>query len=809
MRFADVIVSINHKDVDKVFQYSVPAEMAAEYPLQGRRVLVPFGNGNKLIEGAVIGLSETASYDEKRIKPLVSFLDDFPIFTPVTVELAKWMKIKYYTTLSDALSCIMPSGIAMKNAFIAVPADIEPQNLKGKQKEVYAYIRNNRNVAERELKEQFGDDVSKILKPLCEKGLITLKQTHTVKDYALRIKYVYTNGTATENGANVTEKQAEILSLIADSPMALSDLKAYLRISDSPIKTLEKNGFIRIETVEARRSVVHSPLKEGCPKGGVVVHTPEQAAAVGTLIAALDAPVKNPFLIHGVTGSGKTEIYMTLIEEAVKRGGQAIMLVPEISLTPQAVETFTARFGDNVTVTHSRLSLGERFDQWKKAIDGQVNVIIGPRSAVFTPFSNLKVIIIDEEHENTYKSETSPKYYIKEVAEKLSEITGCMVVMGSATPSVSTYYETQTNRITLIKLNERVNKTPPDIEIVDMRSELALGNRSVFSIGLKAAIEENLGNKMQSILFLNRRGHSTFVSCRSCGYVMECENCCVNYTYHIYSNKLLCHYCNKHEQHPENCPVCNSKYIRFFGAGTQKIEEELKNTFPSANILRMDMDTTSTKNAHARIITAFAEGKADILVGTQMIAKGLNFPNVSLVGIIAADTALNAGDFRCAETAYQLITQVSGRAGRASARGKAYIQTYCPEHYSIKYAKNNDYESFYKHEIAIRKQMCYPPFSHIFMLLFTGTDERKVITTLNKLLGIMQAYNKKQQFEMLGPAPAVVSKINRNYRWKLLVKCVDEDKIKGFVLYCMDKLRKSEDMDGITCNLTLNPTMIN
>jgi len=586
MIYADVIVSIRHRDVDRIFQYSVPPEIT---PLLGARVLVPFGGGNRRCEGAIIGLSETPQIAVNRIKPIIALLDDFPIFSQVTIELAKWMKDKYYTTLSDVLSCIMPSGIAMKNAFAASVTSIEATGLKGKQKEVYAYIKNNRSVVERELKEQFGETANSTLKALNEKGLVNMEQTHKVKDLTLRIKYVYLNdGRDDFEELSVpilekNDKQASVLKLLSEGSMALGDVKEYLKISDSPIKTLEKAGLLRIETVETRRNVVEI---SDCKAKALLlpILTDEQQMAVTELIDALDAPKKKPFLIHGVTGSGKTEVYMRIIEEAIQRGGQAIMLVPEISLTPQAVATFSARFGDKVTVTHSRLSLGERFDQWKKARDGQVSVIIGPRSAIFTPFDKLKVIIIDEEHENTYKSETSPKYYIKEVAEQLSKLTGCLVVMGSATPSVSTYYEAQTGKLGLIKMNERVNKALPAIEVVDMRHELALGNRSIFSGVLMAALEQNLKDEKQTILFLNRRGHSTFVSCRACGYVMECDNCCVNYTYHAYSGKLICHYCNKHERHPENCPICGSKYIRFFGAGTQKIEEEIKALLPNANV---------------------------------------------------------------------------------------------------------------------------------------------------------------------------------------------------------------------------------
>lgn len=748
-KYADVIISINHKDVDRIFQYAVPDELEAAVTL-GMRVLVPFGGGNKRYEGYVIGLADDTQYPKDKIKAVLAILDGFPVFTDAMLQLAKWMKEKYYTTLADCLQCIMPTGIALKN-----------------------------NIA--------------------------------VKDFTIRKKYAYIN----EQKDNFEQLVREIISknnqqsrvlelLMQENGLLLNEIKMSLGISSSPISTLEKNGFIRIEEVETRRDVIDRNISAQ-PE---IVLNGEQEQAVAHLKDMLYDEHKKPVLIHGVTGSGKTEIYMQLIEEVMKNGKQAIMLVPEIALTPQAIEVFTNRFAQNVTVTHSRLSLGERFDQWKKALDGQVSVMIGPRSAIFTPFKNLGIIIIDEEHENTYKSETSPKYYVKEVAEKLGEITGALVVLGSATPSVSTYYEAQTGRLSLCVLKERVNKQLPEIEVVDMRYELAMGNRSIFSTALYAAIAQNLKLNQQTILFMNRRGHSTFVSCRACGYVMGCEQCSVNYTYHFYNDKLMCHYCGHEEESPENCPICGSKHIRFFGAGTQKIEEEIKAAFPAAVAIRMDMDTTGRKNSHASIIKQFADGRANILIGTQMIAKGLNFPNVSLVGIIAADTALNTGDFRSAETAYQLITQVSGRAGRAQILGKVFIQTYNPEHYSIIYAKDNNYEKFYEHEISIRRQMCYPPFSNIFVFLFTGTDEKKIIKALHKLLEIMKFYNRKGLFEMLGPAPCIVSKIKKNYRWKLLVKCADEGKIKSFAFYCMDKLTQSEDTSGISFNLTLNPKMI-
>ena len=808
---AEIVVSIKSKQVDKPFHYAVPPALRDLVQI-GMRALVPFGGGNRLQEGYIIGLTDTTDTPPEKLKSIGELPDVFPLFSANMLALAQWMREKYYTTLSDCLRCIMPAGIALRNKFAAVlEPDAEGAALKGKAKTVFDYLAAHGGiVAQRELEEQFGAGVTRILQGLQNESLLVLKQDYELKDYALRVQYAFLNDenpeleTLLEQALAKQDKQAFVLMAILDkNGMAVSDLKTYLHISASPIKTLERNGLIRVETVERLRRVTREAKKENA-----IVHTAEQSAAIASIFSMLDTPEKKPVLIQGVTGSGKTEIYMQLIERVLARGMQAIMLVPEISLTPQTIEVFTNRFGDAVTFTHSRLSLGERFDQWKKARDGRVSVMIGPRSAIFTPFANLGAIVIDEEHESTYKSEITPKYDVKDVAQALSRLTGCLVVMGSATPDVGSYYHATTGDYGLITLRERVNRRMPDIHIADMRFELADGNRSVFSNALKEAIAENLRAKEQTILFLNRRGHSTFVSCRQCGYVLACDACSINYTYHIYTGKLLCHYCGKQERSPENCPICGSKHIRFFGVGTQKVEEEIQNLFPEARTLRMDLDTTSRKNSHESIINAFAAKQADILIGTQMIAKGLNFPGVSLVGIIAADVALNAGDYRAAETAYQLITQVSGRAGRAALPGRVLIQTYNPEHYSIAYAKDQDYAQFYAHEIALREEMQYPPFTHLAVLLLTGTDERKLILTLNGLLDIMKHYNRKQLFEMLGPAPAVISKIKNTYRWKLLVKGLDEALLKQFVFYCMEKSRAHMDMSGIAVNLSIDPSMI-
>lgn len=740
MKFAEVIISITHRSVDRIFSYIVPEELN-DILCVGMRVLIPFGKGNKTYEGYVIGFSDSTDVPFDKLKSIISVMDKYPMFSENTIMLAKFMKEKYYTTLSECLQCIMPSVAKDKT-----------------QRFVYL----NRK------KEDFDE--------LFEKCVAKNNLQSKVLNFLLEF-----------DGASINE------------------IKMLLEINSSPVSALEKKGLVQIYDREIKREVLDfSYVKKSNP----FIPTDEQKYAIDFIKQRFYSKDKKPILIHGVTGSGKTEIYLQIIAEVLKNGKQAIVLVPEISLTPQTVNRFMSRFGKKVSVTHSRLSVGERFDQWKKAREGEISIMIGPRSAVFTPFSNLGIIIIDEEHEHTYKSETTPKYDAREIACEIGRICGSLTVLGSATPDISTYYKTQTGEFELVSIKNRVNNSFPEVNVIDMRHELESGNKSIFSNALLNAVEDNLLNGRQTILFLNRRGYSTFVSCRKCGYVMECKDCNVNYTYHLSQDKLICHYCGKTVQNPKTCPQCGSQYIKYFGAGTQKIEEETKKMFPEARVLRMDMDTTSGKHGHENILKKFASGEADILIGTQMIAKGLDFPNVSVVGVIAADMSLNSGDFKCAENTFQMLTQVSGRAGRASIKGKVFIQTYNPEHYSIEFAKSNDYEAFYNHEIMVRNQMNYPPFTNIFFIMFTSPDEKKVIKALFKLLDIMIKFNKNNQFEHIGPSPAVVSKIKNQYRWKLIVKGKLERNLKNYVLYCLDRLRECDDLGNINVNITLNPVYI-
>lgn len=479
----------------------------------------------------------------------------------------------------------------------------------------------------------------------------------------------------------------------------------------------------------------------------------------------------NLFLLKGVTGSGKTEVYMRMVEDALNKGKSAIVLVPEISLTPQMIERFKGRFGKDVALFHSKLSDGERFDEWFRVKSGKAKLVIGARSAIFLPVKNLGLIIIDEEHENTYKSDQNPKYQTKEVAEFLSNQKGCKVVLGTATPTIETFYRALIGELKLLELNSRVDdKGMPPMKVVDMRNELKSGNASLFSRELFNEIKEKLSKKEQIILFLNRRGFSTFVSCRSCGYVFKCEECDISMTYHR-NGLLVCHYCGKTKSTPKKCPKCDSKYVKFFGAGTQRVEEEVKKYFKEAKVLRMDVDTTRSKDSYENIYNTFKDGKADILIGTQMISKGLDFKNVTLVGILAADMSINIPDYRASERTFQIITQVAGRAGRGEKQGNVIIQTYTPDHYSLKYAINYDYEGFYEREFTVRALMKYPPFGKILLINAISKKEDLLKQFMHKISnGIKLLVEKEKDIDVLGPIPCLIAKVKENYRWQIVIK---------------------------------------
>lgn len=795
--YAQVIIDANHAEVDRVFDYRVPAQWE-EAVCVGLRVMVPFGQRNTKREGYVIALTETTEVPAGKIKEIVEILDEGrPILTPPILELAKWMKKEYFCTLNQCLQAVMPAGIRTKSVWY-VELTEQTAELSEKEQQVADVLTEQGGAAPlRELEQVFGNRTEYILRCLQEKKVVRLRQKTTRSTYKKEKRYV----SLTENEellAEAREKAAKdkrlagqlrVFSAICPGEsISVEELKEKASVTDSPIHTLLQKGVLVERRRQEKRDVFqledYTPTQPFYP-------TPEQAQALALLREEEQKEGKRPILLHGVTGSGKTEIYMQLIEHVVMEGKQAIVLVPEISLTPQIMERFISRFGKRVSVTHSRLSLGERLDQWRKARDGEISIIIGPRSALFMPFSNLGVIVMDECHESSYISDVTPKYHTREVARKLSELTGALLVMGSATPDIDSYHRAVTGEFLLLQLKERTKGSRlPEVFVTDMRKELEEGNRSAFGLPLQQAIRENLEKGQQTMLFLNRRGYSTFVSCRKCGEVLTCPSCNVSYTYHASDKALVCHYCGKEVPVPKTCPSCGSHYIRYFGTGTQKIEEETRRLFPEASVLRMDADTTTGKNGHARILELFGKGKADILIGTQMIAKGHDFPNVTLVGILAADLSLNLGTYQAAENCFQLITQAAGRAGRGELPGQVFIQTYQPENHAIRMAAAQDYEGFYQEEILLRQAMEYPPFSHIFSVLITGEMEQEVILAAQRLGAFMNHYAERAGCTVVGPAPAPLPKFRGEFRWQIFAKGTDAERLKAFVLYTVEQTKK-------------------
>ena len=574
-------------------------------------------------------------------------------------------------------------------------------------------------------------------------------------------------------------KQSAILKYLLDNQENLTATELSRRVDTSPgtVRRLIDKGLVTAQKKEVKRRPYSKEVKSSTKLNP----TTAQKKAIDKINYASQQKEKEVFLLKGITGSGKTEVYLQTISDTLKQGGEAIVLVPEISLTPQTVERFRARFGDQIAVLHSQLSTGERFDEWRRIKEGGAKVVIGARSAIFAPLDSLELIIIDEEHESTYKQEDNPKYHARKVACKRAELNNAVVVLGSATPDLTSYYKALNKDYKLLELPNRINgKKLPKVEVVDMREELKAGNKKMFSRDLQQELDYCLENNEQAIIFLNRRGFSTFVQCRECGHVMECENCDVSLTYHTNPPSLQCHYCNYKLKVPDICPDCESRYIKYFGVGTQKVEQGLNELYPEANVVRVDRDTMTKKGAYRKLFNKFKSGAIDILVGTQMLAKGHDFRNVTLVGVVAADITLNLPDFRASENTFQLLTQVAGRTGRGSEQGKVIIQSYTPEHYSIDLAKEHNYKEFYQQEIKTREEMFYPPFANLITILIKGEIEDKVIKTANYLGEIIRERLSKEDTSImiLGPAKAPLAKIKGNYRWQLILKGEVDSELK-------------------------------
>lgn len=740
MKFANIIVDISLEKLDRTFQYRVPEELQGILK-EGMQVRIPFGNGGRTLTGYVLELTDTCEWDEEKLKPILGLAEKGIRLEGQLIALAAWMRRTYGSTMNQALKKVLPVKKSVQE--------------KISRKVRLAVTKEEAEAALAEMERKHQTARVRIIKAL-------LEQTGQDMDYA------------------AAQKE---LGLTAATARKLMEL-----------------GIIRIES----DTIFRNPVRPSEVQAHPFTLYPAQQAIVEDVAARAAAGDLRPSLIHGVTGSGKTEVYMELIAAVLEQGKEAVVLIPEIALTFQTVLRFYRRFGDQVSIIHSKLSAGERYDQFERARRGEVKVMIGPRSALFTPFPRLGVIVIDEEHEGSYKSENAPRYHAREAAIERARMCGAFVVLGSATPSVDSYERTKEGLYRLYELPFRVeNRAMPETEVVDLREELRMGNRSIFSARLKELMEDRLRKGEQIMLFLNRRGYAGFVSCRACGHVIKCPHCDVSLSLH-HGGRMVCHYCGYQTVQPKKCPSCGSAYIGAFRAGTQQVAEAAAKTFPGARILRMDFDTTRQKGGYERILEAFSKKQADILVGTQMIVKGHDFPGVTLVGALAADLSLYAGDYRAAERTFQLLVQAAGRAGRGTTPGTAVIQTYSPEHYSIETAADQDYKAFFEKEMAFRRMMNYPPAAHLMALYLMSEDEEALNRGAVRLKALAMSHTR-QEIALIGPSDAGLSKLKDVYRKVLYLKCTEMNYLTEWKGWLEAVLPKEKQLSTFNIQFDMDP----
>ncbi len=802
MNVASVIVDVPAMQTDRAFDYIIP-EKWIHIIAPGMRVIVPFGP--RSIQGFVIDVKDHT--DVTKLKKIQDLLDVVPVLNDELLRLGDWLTNKTLCFKISAFQSMLPAAMKAK------------YNKK--------FILRNRNVLDIELQKMFAKhneiDWKEVeeanLLPIVQKevksGSIELLYEVKEKGNKKKVRKLYPNFNEEElslvlDGLSSTAtKQREIVEYMnkinRTQGIVASDVISDLGTTSSTVKSLvEKEILIEQYEEVYRDPFAHREFKKTEP----FALTPLQENAIGPILKTIEDHKHETFLLYGVTGSGKTEVYLQSIQRVLEEGKEAIVLVPEISLTPQMVNRFKGRFGDLVAVLHSGLSTGEKYDEWRKIQRKEVKVVVGARSAIFAPFENLGIIIIDEEHETSYKQEENPRYHARDIAIYRGNQHHCPVVLGSATPALESFARAKKGLYTLLEINQRMNAGKlPAVQVVDMREELRNGNRSMFSTDLFEKIQDRIEKQEQIVLFLNRRGYSSFVMCRDCGFVVQCPNCDISLTYHRSTNRMKCHYCGHEDIVPNQCPECESEHIRYFGTGTQKVEEEIIKLLPQARIIRMDVDTTSRKGAHEKLLNAFGEGKADILLGTQMIAKGLDFPNITLVGVLSADTMLHIPDFRSSEKTFQLLTQVSGRAGRHSLPGEVVIQTYTPDHYSIQLASQQDYDQFYQQEMMMRKVGSYPPFYYIALVTLSHEDLMKVVSVAEKVTEFVRARLSNKTI-ILGPVASPIPRMKNRYRYQCLIKYKREPKLESTLKTILEQYQKQFISEGLTISIDVNPYMM-
>ncbi|MGJ3197379.1 primosomal protein N' [Peribacillus frigoritolerans] len=802
MDIASVIVDVPAKQTDREFDYRIP-EKWNQVIKPGMRVIVPFGP--RMVQGFVTGLK--AKSDFAKLRFIKEPMDLEPILNDELLQLGDWLTKEAMCFKISALQAMLPAAMKAKyEKVIKVVEDKKDQlppsiqNLFGKNDSlswkdviegenaslVQKEMQNGNLELEYNVKNRLNKKTVRVIKPLLS--------PMELKEMASAI-------------SSHAKKQQELLQYFIEhqEPIPLKELLEFMNTSSGTVKSLVSKGALAEMDQEIYRDPYENRVFE---KSIPFTLTAEQTAALKPIQEKIHHDEHDVFLLYGVTGSGKTEVYLQAIASVIEKGKEAIMLVPEISLTPQTVKRFKERFGEQVAVMHSGLSVGEKYDEWRKIHRKEVKVVVGARSAVFAPFENLGLVIIDEEHESSYKQEETPRYHARDVAIERAKSYGCPVILGSATPTLESFARAKKNVYKLLTLSQRMNKNAlPAVDIVDMREELRTGNRSMFSELLFTRLKDRLDKGEQTVLMLNKRGHSSFVMCRSCGLVINCPNCDISLTYHRFNDIMKCHYCGFEEGMPSVCPECESEHIRFFGTGTQKVEEELAKILPEARVIRMDVDTTSKKGSHERLLNAFGEGKADILLGTQMIAKGLDFPNITLVGVLSADTMLHLPDFRSSEKTFQLLTQVSGRAGRHQLPGEVVIQTYTPEHYSIELSALQDYDAFYEREMYLRRQSHYPPYYYVVLITVSHEDLMKTVSVTEKITNYLGSRLNRDSV-VLGPVASPISRINNRYRYQCLIKYKREPDLNQHLRTLLEHYQKETAQNHLQISIDLNPQIM-
>ena len=776
MRYAEV--SVNSPVAQRrTFSYAIPSGLMVDV---GQAVWVPFGE--KVLQGIVLELSPHPAVEETR--EIIGAIEPERVLSPVHVSLARWISEYYLSPLFDAVALMLPPGFERKAITFIDATGREPDrsSLTSEQRRVLDLVLEQGKVELKKLEKLLGKrKASSVVSQMVKQGLIA--RSYDLEPIRVRPRkdlYIYKVANAGK-AHRVAGKQAALLDFLVErsAPVSWAEAREKTGCSKAVADALLRKGLIEYRQVDVKREPISY---ENITSSSPLPLTAEQQTAFDSIKSGLikaigDGTAPDIFLLHGVTGSGKTEIYLQALAEAVKLGKKGIALVPEIALTPQTIERFAARFPRRVAVLHSKLSLGEQYDEWHRIRNGEFDVVIGSRSAIFAPQPDLGLIIIDEEHEWTYKQDNSPHYHARDVAIKLAELTGAAVILGSATPDVETFYKAQNGDYKLLTLPQRVvpreGASLPQVEVVDMREELRAGNRSIFSRSLAEAINDAIAGREQVILFLNRRGGATFIQCRRCGFVLRCRRCEVPLTHHIAGDVLTCHQCNYRAPIPQVCPNCSSRQIKFLGIGTQKLEQEVGYTFPRVRHLRWDSDAIGGRSSHENILRKFRGREAEILIGTQMVAKGLDIPSVTLVGVVSADTSLNLPDFRSGERTFQLLSQVAGRAGRGPSGGRVVIQTFSPENYAIQAAAGHDYAAFYEQEIAYRRQLHNPPFTRLARLVYSHTNDAICQREAERMKALLIGERDARGIgdtSLIGPAPAFIHRLRGRFRWQLIIR---------------------------------------